>query len=91
LEAITFPSEPTFLKGSHEGSEVRFVIVQTKVVTSLNTRRIENLSFQVGMKRKADKDWTYVDGRRLDKLRREQFLPGFPADHELPERSRKTL
>jgi hypothetical protein len=81
FESLTFPAEPTFATGSTN----QFALVPMRTVISVSGRRVEGLSFQLGVRRIGQTEWKYVDGSKLDLPKLRKLFPDFPNDVPLPE------
>lgn len=87
LDEMTFPSEPTFLRGSDN----EFVIVPTLSKITAKSKRAESLNYQFGARRIGRTDWKYVEGSRVNKDNVNKFFPDFPKDYEFPQTYRKVV
>lgn len=87
LEKLSFPAEPTFLKGT----ENEFVIVPTVAIVIANGKKGESQNFQFGARRIGEDSWKYIEGSRLNRNNISKFFPDFPEDFKFPHTSRKLL
>jgi len=87
LKDITFPSEPTFLRGTRN----EFAIAPVTLVIDLGGALIESTAFHLGVRAIRSSEWKYLDGVRLDKASLIKLFPDFPTEHELPPNVTKRL
>ena len=86
-EAVSFPAPPTCVSAGRR----HFAIVPTVTVFSTKIGRIESLNYQLGVKDPKQRDWTYLDGSRVNARTVYQFFPEFPKDFKFPSTYRKPL
>ena len=87
MEKPTFPEKVTYLKSE----ENEFVVVPVIMEMTVEGKRMEITSYQVGARKIGSSDWKYIGGDQLKGGGIHGFIPDFPKDHKLPATSMKPL
>lgn len=81
LGRITFPAKPTFFKTDKN----YFAIVPIKNIISAKRDRVETMSFQLGIRAIGKKNWTYMEGSKINQGNVRLFFPDFPRNVKFPK------
>ena len=87
VEKLSFPDAPRFF----EGQDNFFVFVPTLTIVMVKGQRIESLNFQLGIKKKGQENWAYVEGSRINDSNVRSLFPDFPPGIEFPKFYRRKL
>ena len=85
LESNSFPAKPTFFKTDKN----HYAIVPTKNIVSAQGQRIETVSYQFGIRAIGKKNWTYIEGSKINQRNVRSFFPDFPRDVKFPTTVRR--
>ena len=61
------------------------------MIIQVNGQRVESRNFQFGARSVDSKEWTYIEGSRINPENVRQLFPEFPADYKFPEFYRRKV
>ncbi|PQO41659.1 hypothetical protein C5Y97_02745 [Blastopirellula marina] len=87
MDELEFTAEPYFL----ESEKSHFVVVPTRMVMTINEKKVEAIGYEFGQKKKTESKWRYIAGKKVNPQTVGELFPDFPSDFQFPEMSMNVL
>jgi len=69
------------------GGENEFFLIETTIVVKVGDKESANPGHQLGVKKKADKVWKYIDCSSLTTELAQEWFSDFPKDKKIPKQT----
>ena len=87
IESFEIPVSPTI--SQQRGTQ--YAIVSTLTKLTLKGQKMENLNFQLGIKKVSDKEWVYIDSSKIMQKEVLELFPEIPNALEFPQVYKKKI
>lgn len=87
MDELEFTAEPYFL----ESEKSHFVVIPTRMVMTINEKKVEAIGYEFGQKKKTESEWRYIAGKKVNPQTVGELFPDFPSGFQFPEISMNVL